>query len=563
MIYVLSLVGEVLTQRFEQQVLQRRKLKAARAKKRALREEMKAQEAIFTPPLALLRQAEEFSIATQTLLERARASVDHVASAGVFSPTEMARYQQAFAALVRAEEKRRSAFEQAWIQAMQRAHPAHSSPVATAPGHGPTGSGAAEAHSPSRSVEHDMDWSQAGGVFSYADPELIWQVEQENQLPCTCATQPAVLHQQHQQLAVPQHPGQPYLSSSQLHGPLHSTASRSGLPSPQQHARTGSFTFPRQTPLSPQVHAHAPNSVEQHLRRYLHHPPHSLHPYMSVPASVRPSASAPVSPQTAARRLMQAAPALSANGHSSGCPVSLAAAGLLMRSPPLRMRSPMDHSRPTSPMMGAVMEDDGAHSPLRSHHLSSAASQPAAFFPALGSSQAGRFSHVHAGMDARTPFSSQQRARRLPPATGHASFGARQLSDHTSGGASRWSFRPRSASHSSAMSDDDGTGSVSVVQGCTGGATVADDELGFRAGSELDSDEENVVTERQANTNEEFEQHDEPHDDDDEHHDEEAEHEEAEDPEGNERQEKTPSRARPLARLLASASKHTSRQFVH
>lgn len=167
------------------------------------------------------------------------------------------------------------------------------------------------------------------------------------------------------------------------------------------------------------------------------------------------------------------------------------------------------------------MEDDGAHSPLRS---SSAASQPAASFLALGSLQAGRFSHVHAGMDARTPFSSQQRARRLPPATGHASFGARQLSDHTS---SRWSFRPRSASHSSAMSDDDGTGSVSVVQGCTGGATVADDELGFRAGSELDSDEENVVTERQANTNEEFEQHDEPHDDEEEHDDEEAEHEDA------------------------------------
>ena len=176
------------------------------------------------------------------------------------------------------------------------------------------------------------------------------------------------------------------------------------------------------------------------------------------------------------------------------------------------------------------MEDDGAHSPLRSHHLSSAASQPpAASFPAHGSSQAGRLSHVHAGMDARTPFSSQQRARRLPPATGHASFGARQLSDHTSAGASRWSFRPRarSASHSSAMSDDDGTGSVSVVQGCTGGATVADDELGFRAGSELDSDEENVVTERQANTNEEFEQHDEPHDDEEEH-DEEAENDDAE-----------------------------------
>ena len=181
------------------------------------------------------------------------------------------------------------------------------------------------------------------------------------------------------------------------------------------------------------------------------------------------------------------------------------------------------------------MEDDGAHAPLRSHHLSSAASQPAASFPPLGSSQPGRFSRVHAGMDARAPFSSQQRARRLPPATGHASFGARQRSDHTSAGASRWSFRPRSASHSSAMSDDDGTGSVSVVQGCTGGTTVADDELGFRAGSELDSDEENVVTEWQANTNEEFEQDDEPHDDDEEENDdEEAENEEVEE---NEQQE--------------------------
>ena len=186
-IYLLSLVGELLTERFEERVLSRRKAQSAKARKKALLQELENQEAIFAPPESLLDHAQEFSMVTAELVARAKANMSTMKAAmtDLFTVEELQRYQLAFSALLRAEEKRKNTFDQAWMKAMQRvvSRPHASSTSSAHSGRYPPPT---EVHSPSHS-DREFEWSNVDGGHSYveADPTLCPYQSPQIQQPLT------------------------------------------------------------------------------------------------------------------------------------------------------------------------------------------------------------------------------------------------------------------------------------------------------------------------------------------------------------------------------------------
>ena len=186
MLYILSLIGDMLTQRFEQRLLERKKARSAKAKRRQLLQELEMQEAIFAPPDALLQHAQEFALATGELVERAQSSMATVKQhTHLFSSTELQRYQKAYAGLLKAEDKRRQAFEQAWIRAMQRARAGKGQKADEEP---PPPQPQPPHYSPMSASHEDFDWSQKHhhAVLGSGD-DLTLPYYADELIPCTCS----------------------------------------------------------------------------------------------------------------------------------------------------------------------------------------------------------------------------------------------------------------------------------------------------------------------------------------------------------------------------------------
>ena len=170
-IYLLSLISEILTQRFEERILKRQQFRARKRRRKEIEQEMKQEEVVFAPPEALMERAEEFNTYTTALIEKAKTSMAQVkANTGLFDVAELQRYQLAFSALIKAEDRRRNAFEQAWLKSMRRAHDNQAKAVTAATGgkqHQPL-----EINSPFSGSDCEYDWSRGAGPQSqleYAD----------------------------------------------------------------------------------------------------------------------------------------------------------------------------------------------------------------------------------------------------------------------------------------------------------------------------------------------------------------------------------------------------------
>jgi hypothetical protein len=495
-LYLLSLVGEMLTQRFEHRILQRRRAKHVKAKKRAMEQGRKAHDPRFAPPTALLQRAEEFNAQTAQLIERAKNSVESVkANSHLFHADELRGYQQSYDALLAAESQRQHAFALAWSRGL----PLPSSPNASSAAGG--GAVPGVPFSPdSHSVDErgEFDWSRTGGAqlrSDNADP-IAWLVHGDEFVPCTC---------------LPPHEGGTYGGGASL--PV----------SPATHARMGSRFRGRSPPplpldgttplshvrpFSPQLTVTLtpapanPRTVPAQALPYASDAPHSIGVRAVSPFGA--PADAHIAPAHA--RSLHHYP--TSPGHAPRCPVTLVQTAAAATAAAVAASAEAQTAAAAAKQVLGLPATPAA-----------ATATPAAFHASPPRAVA---SPKHRTPSADGPYPTQATQHQLPAKDIAAAASQFDAHEAPTGAAAHLPHPQHLHRHASvgphADESDRGSGSDEDVHSGPSSRSrtpelvnVLDEDFGFDGGadSEVDSDEENCVSEERIDENEEFEQADE------------------------------------------------------